>query len=268
MANTTYIVNLGNDRTNITPLVVEMKGGASDLAALDFTIREAHAGGGLVKTIIFFNTRDLAYRAYRHLKELLPDEYKTKIDFLHSMRGDSTKRRVMQQFRDNEVSILCATEAAGMGLDIGDIRRVIQFMVPTSLSQWLQRYGRAGRDGRPAIAILLIEQSVFKKVKPRGAKQGEDDDGDDAPPAEEDSAGADAMEDLVGGEDATSGADGGPIPASNTKVYQKRVEDGLRQWLETTDCRRTAANKYFENPRCATSECPVQALTLRLTMAI
>ncbi|KAH9842000.1 P-loop containing nucleoside triphosphate hydrolase protein, partial [Rhodofomes roseus] len=210
--NSTFFVNLGNDRTNITPLVVQMKGGAGDLAALDFAVREALAGDPLVKTLIFFNTRELAMRACHHLKTLLPDAYKGKIDFLHALRGDDTKREVMQRFRNDELSILCATEAAGMGLDISNIRRVIQFMVPTSLSQWFQRYGRAGRDGLPAVAILLVEQSVFKKVKPRGSTKDSVDNND-------------------------------------TKVFQKQVECGLRTWLEAPDCRRTVANAYFNNPR-------------------
>lgn len=110
----THFVNLGNDRINITPLVVRMTGGASDLAALDFIVQEARAGGNLVKTVVFFNTRDLSYRAYRHLKELLPDELKSRVGFLHALRHNNPKSKVMQQFRDGEISILCATEAAGM----------------------------------------------------------------------------------------------------------------------------------------------------------
>ncbi|KAH9915001.1 P-loop containing nucleoside triphosphate hydrolase protein, partial [Fomitopsis serialis] len=211
----TFFVNLGNDRPNITPLVVHMKGGASDLSALDFAVNEALAGGPLVKTLIFFNTRDLAYRGLQHLRKLLPDAYKDKIDFLHALRGEDSKREVMARFRNNELSILCATEAAGMGLDISDIRRVIQFMVPTSLSQWLQRYGRAGRDGKPAIAILLAEQSVFKKVKPRTAKRDTAEDADDT---------------------------------DEDKVFQKKVEEGLRSWLEASNCRREVADEYFANP--------------------
>ncbi|EPS97416.1 hypothetical protein FOMPIDRAFT_1097337, partial [Fomitopsis schrenkii] len=78
----------------------------------------------------------------------------------------------MHRFREGGIDILCATEAAGMVcLDISDIRRVIQFQVPKSLSQWLQRYGRAGRDGQPAVAIMLVQPSVFKVVKARVKKE-------------------------------------------------------------------------------------------------
>ncbi|TFY55114.1 hypothetical protein EVJ58_g8451 [Rhodofomes roseus] len=252
--NSTFFVNLGNDRTNITPLVVQMKGGAGDLAALDFAVREALAGDPLVKTLIFFNTRELAMRACHHLKTLLPDAYKGKIDFLHALRGDDTKREVMQRFRNDELSILCATEAAGMGLDISNIRRVIQFMVPTSLSQWFQRYGRAGRDGLPAVAILLVEQSVFKKVKPRGvareANEVKREANEDHVEAEdldvEDGAENDGDNDL-GVQPAESTKDS--VDNNDTKVFQKQVECGLRTWLEAPDCRRTVANAYFNNPR-------------------
>ncbi|EPS93211.1 hypothetical protein FOMPIDRAFT_1056167 [Fomitopsis schrenkii] len=77
----------------------------------------------------------------------------------------------MHRFREGGIDILGATEAAGMGLDISDIRRVIQFQVPKSLSQWLQRYGRAGRDGQPAVAIILVQPSVFKVVKAQVKKE-------------------------------------------------------------------------------------------------
>ena len=43
-------------------------------------------------------------------------------------------------------------------------------MVPTDLSTWIQRAGRAGRDGRPSRAILLVEPSVAKKLAVKSSK--------------------------------------------------------------------------------------------------
>jgi superfamily II DNA helicase RecQ len=65
-------------------------------------------------------------------------------------------------------------------MDIGDISRVIGFMVPPSLSVWTQRFGRAGRSGEPAIAILLVEPSVYQlRRKSQANKIEEDQDEDD-----------------------------------------------------------------------------------------
>ena len=110
----TFFVNLGNDRPNITPLVVRTAGGPSDLAALDFVVREGLSGGSLVKTVVFFGERDLAYEAHRHLRGLVPDNLKSRIGFMHALRGERSKSKVMKDFREGRIDVLCATEAAGM----------------------------------------------------------------------------------------------------------------------------------------------------------
>ncbi|KAF8240042.1 P-loop containing nucleoside triphosphate hydrolase protein, partial [Tricholoma matsutake] len=77
------------------------------------------------------------------------------------------KHKVMKEFKAGKVDILCATEIAGMGMDIPNVSCVIQFMVPPSLSVWTQCLGHAGRSGEPTIVILLIEPSVYKLQKTR-----------------------------------------------------------------------------------------------------
>ena len=47
----TYLVNLGNDRPNITSILVLLRGAASDLGALDFLVDEAFSGGSLKRTM-------------------------------------------------------------------------------------------------------------------------------------------------------------------------------------------------------------------------
>ena len=47
---------------------------------------------------------------------------------------------------------------------------VVQFMTPEALSVWIQRAGRAGQDGRPSRAILLVEPSVAKKLAAKPSK--------------------------------------------------------------------------------------------------
>ncbi|PCH45074.1 hypothetical protein WOLCODRAFT_19348 [Wolfiporia cocos MD-104 SS10] len=85
-----------------------------------------------------------------------------QIDFLHAFRSQDSRKIVMEKFREGSIKILCTTEAAGMGLDIADITRIVQFMVPPSLSVWVQRYGHVVRSGGAGIAVLLVEPSVYK----------------------------------------------------------------------------------------------------------
>ena len=110
----TYLVNLGNDRPNITSVLVPLRGAASDLGALDFLVDEAFSGGTIKRTIVFFNTRDMAFKASQHLRKLLPEHQRSEVDFLHAGRTKRAKQKVMQDFRSGKVNIITATEAAGM----------------------------------------------------------------------------------------------------------------------------------------------------------
>jgi superfamily II DNA helicase RecQ len=114
----TFFLNLGNDNTSITYLVCRMKGAKRDLEALDFLVDEplTRIPGPMpfIRTIVFFESRLLVYKGARHLRALLPNSLRSRVDFLTAGRCKSSKTRVMEQFRSGEVDILCATEAAGM----------------------------------------------------------------------------------------------------------------------------------------------------------
>ncbi|MGV3041529.1 RecQ family ATP-dependent DNA helicase [Staphylococcus rostri] len=64
---------------------------------------------------------------------------------------------VQQQFLSNEIRIIVATSAFGMGVNKPDIRTVIHFHIASSPSSYLQEIGRAGRDGKPSQAIALYQ---------------------------------------------------------------------------------------------------------------
>ncbi|KAI0640947.1 P-loop containing nucleoside triphosphate hydrolase protein [Trametes meyenii] len=165
-ASTTYLVNLGNDRPNIVPIVHRMKAAQSSLPILDFLVRDVKPDTKFRRTIVFFNARNLAFKSYRYLQDCVCPELRPQINFLHAGRGQRARRRVTRQFREGTVNILCATEAAGMGMDIPDIDVVVQFLVSSTLSVWMQRAGRAGRSGSQAYCILLVEPSIFEVKSP------------------------------------------------------------------------------------------------------
>jgi ATP-dependent DNA helicase RecQ len=81
------------------------------------------------------------------------------VPFYHSTLGTATDREMLLgqftgRIQPSRPTIIC-TNAFGMGLDVQDVRLVIHWQHPPSVEDYLEEYGRAGRDGRQAVAILL-----------------------------------------------------------------------------------------------------------------
>lgn len=67
------------------------------------------------------------------------------------------RQTVQHQFLNNDIPIIVATSAFGMGINKKDIRTIIHFHLSTSPSNYLQEIGRAGRDGKQSQAISLYQ---------------------------------------------------------------------------------------------------------------
>jgi ATP-dependent DNA helicase RecQ len=62
---------------------------------------------------------------------------------------------IQQQFIHDQLDVICATSAFGMGVNKENIRFVIHYHMPMQMESYLQEIGRAGRDGNSSIALLL-----------------------------------------------------------------------------------------------------------------
>ncbi|KAH6877029.1 P-loop containing nucleoside triphosphate hydrolase protein, partial [Coprinopsis sp. MPI-PUGE-AT-0042] len=230
--DTSYFLNLGNDRPNIMMSTQTVSTARDYDTLLPLLTRNntlpVGGSGDLIKTIVFMNSIPNSQQCARYIKSRLPPHLRQYVDVMHAIRRPSTKRRVMNDFRESRVKILIATEAAGMGADIPDIEQVIQLGVPSSLSVWIQRAGRAGRSSEiKARAILLVERSAFQRRKAKAKEGGDDEE------AEESS------DDGAGDEDSA---------AHPKDDWMKKVDPELRRWIETTSCRRDILDSYFGNP--------------------
>ncbi|KAF8350322.1 P-loop containing nucleoside triphosphate hydrolase protein [Amanita rubescens] len=190
----------------------------SDLESLSFLISLDEDGNVISfrQTLIFFDDIKVSLQALKWFRERIPESLHLQIAAYSSRRSTNSKKIVLRDFRDGKIKILLTTEAAGMGCDMPHIEQVVQFLVPSLLSIWMQWAGRAGRSPDvQARAILLVQPTVFQVVKPRKeSKQGEgnDDDNNDA-----------------------------------DVKYRKDIEEGLRRWIEGLECRREVVSLYFND---------------------
>ncbi len=100
--------------------------------------------------VVYVPTRKLA----DELAATLGRSYPTAA--YHAGLANSVRSQVQDAFLQGRLEVVVATIAFGMGVDKPDIRTVIHLALPSSVEGYYQEIGRAGRDGKPARALLLF----------------------------------------------------------------------------------------------------------------
>lgn len=93
----------------------------------------------------------------------------------HAGLSDAERTRVQEAFADGSLTVVCATNAFGMGIDRPDLEVVVHKDIPGSLEAYYQEVGRVGRDGRRATATLLWNYADVKTREFLIERRSEDD---------------------------------------------------------------------------------------------
>jgi ATP-dependent DNA helicase RecQ len=101
--------------------------------------------------IVYFSSRKVASQ----VSELINNNLKVTSAPYHAGMTDFDRFQVQKQFQQDQINVICATSAFGMGIDKSNIRFVIHYHLPGDIESYVQEIGRAGRDGQQSVAIML-----------------------------------------------------------------------------------------------------------------
>lgn len=154
---------------------LDMKGAASFISSFDRPNLhlQVHTGPGRIKVLERFLSERIGesgiiYCLSRKMTDKLATDLSSKgykASAYHAGMDIKSRSEVQEKFLKDEINIICATIAFGMGIDKPNVRFVVHYSPPQSMEHFYQEIGRAGRDGLDSSTLMFFNWGDFLMYK-------------------------------------------------------------------------------------------------------
>jgi superfamily II DNA helicase RecQ len=157
--NNPTMVKLSFDRPNLYYSVVKKGGFKKSLEILEEFVRARLNQCGIIYCLSRMDCEKVA----EAMAQVLGSH---QVTFYHAGIEDANERQSRQdRWARDEIKVIVATVAFGMGIDKPNVRYVVHYSMPKSITNYYQESGRAGRDGQPSECVILFDYKDKGRIK-------------------------------------------------------------------------------------------------------